>query len=306
MRNSKGYTGRNKPMPKVSSKWPAEVGKRLLREYTKDTKAFLENICTTGGDLVVAMDSLSYIEVESEEDYVTYEREFIDYTHMLSSCREMLISDGSEKTRETYVITMQNIHVPLYNVWTCRLKQYSARIRQSTKRISEWIERAIREAIGDDISWYFIALAELASDSNVCFKVCWCLMIPLKFACGYDLEMAITDRRLTRCLARQFQQLEKKPAADEISSAIELFETLGSFKKGNEIMEPINEASLRDVEEMAKVILRLRNEELFEVCLRKKLFPSCMYDWLIRQARNLSPPLLPCLIAYKSRTISEQ
>ena len=294
MRKSKGYTGKNKPMPKVSSKWPAEVGKRLLREYTKDTKVFLENICTTGGDLVVAMESLSYIEVESEEDYVTYEREFIDYTHMLCSCREMLLSDGSEKTRETYVITMQNIHVPLYNVWTCRLKQYSARIRQSTKRISEWIERAIREAIGDDISWYFIALAELASDSNVCFKVCWCLMIPLKFACGYDLEMAITDRRLTRCLARQFQQLEKKPAADEISSAIELFETLGSFKKGNEIMEPINEASLRDVEEM------------FEVCLRKKLFPSCMYDWLIRQARNLSPPLLPCLIAYKSRTISEQ
>jgi hypothetical protein len=302
MRNSKGYTGKNKPMPKVSSKWPAEVGKRLLREYTKDTKAFLENICTTGGDLVVAMESLSPIEVESEEDYVTYEREFIDYTHMLSSCREMLLSDGSEKTRETYVITMQNIHVPLYNVWTCRLKQYSARIRQSTKRISEWIERAIKEAIGDDISWYFIALAERVSD----FKICWCFMIPLKFACGYDLEMAITDRRLTRCLARQFQQLEKKPAADEISSAIELFETLGSFKKGNEIMEPINEASLRDVEEMAKVILRLRNEELFEVCLRKKLFPSCMYDWLIRQARNLSPPLLPCLIAYKSRTISEQ
>ena len=295
---------KNKPMPKVSSKWPVEVGKRLLREYTKDTKAFLENICTTGGDLVVAMESLSSIEVESEEDYVTYEREFIDYTHMLSSCREMLLGDGSEEVRRTYVLVMQYIHIPLYTVWTCRLKQYSARIRQSTKRISEWIERAIREAIGDDISWYLIALAELASD----FKVCWCFMIPLKFACGYDLEMAITDRRLTRCLARQFQQLEKKPGSRdyEISSAIELFETLGSFKKGNEIMEPINEAALLDVEEMAKVILRLRNEELFEVCLRKKLFPSCMYDWLIRQARNLSPPLLPCLIAYKSRTISEQ
>ncbi len=303
MRKSKGYTGRNKPMPKVGSEWPAEVGKHLLREYTKDTKAFLENICTTGGDLVVAMESLSSIEVESEEDYVTYEREFIDYTHMLSSCREMLISDGSEKTRETFVITMQNIHIPLYLVWSCRHKQYSARIRQSTKRIFEWIERAIKEAIGDDISWYFIAFAERVSD----FKICWCFMIPLKFACGYDLEMAITDRRLTRCLARQFQQLEKTGSGDyEISSAIELFETLGSFKKGNEIMEPINEASLRDVEEMAKVILRLRNEELFEVCLRKKLFPSCMYDWMIRQTRKLSPSLLPCLLAYKSRTISEQ
>ena len=303
MRNSKGYTGRNKPMPKVSSKWPAEVGKRLLREYIKDTKAFLENICTTGGDLVVAMESLSLIEVESEEDYVTYEREFIDYTHMLSSCREMLISDGSEKTRETYVMTMQNIHVPLYIVWTCRHKQYSARIRQSTKRISEWIERAIKEAIGDDISWYFIAFAERVSD----FKICWCFMIPLKFACGYDLEMAITDRRLTRCLARQFQRLEKNGSGDyEISSAIELFETLGSFKKGNEIMEPINEASLRDVEEMAKVILRLGNEELLEACLRKNLFPIGIYDWLIRQTRKLSPSLLPCLLAYKSRTISEQ
>ena len=303
MRNSKGYTGRNKPMPKVSSKWPAEVGKRLLREYTKDTKVFLENICTTGGDLVVAMESLSSIEVESEEDYVTYEREFIDYTHMLSSCREMLISDGSEKTRETFVLTMQNIHVPLYIVWTCRHKQYSARIRQSTKRISEWIERAIKEAIGDDISWYFIAFAERVSD----FKICWCFMLPLKFACGYDLEMAITDRRLTRCLARQFQRLEKNGSGDyEISSAIELFETLGSFKKGNEIMEPINEASLRDVEEMAKVILRLGNEELLEACLRKNLFPIGIYDWLIRQTRKLSPSLLPCLLAYKSRTISEQ
>ena len=87
MRNSKGYTGRNKPMPKVSSKWPAEVGKRLLREYTKDTKVFLENICTTGGDLVVAMESLSPIEVKREEDYVTYESEYADYTHMLCSCR---------------------------------------------------------------------------------------------------------------------------------------------------------------------------------------------------------------------------
>lgn len=303
MRNSKGYTGRNKPMPKVSSKWPVEVGKRLLREFTKDTKAFLENICTTGGDLVVAMESLSPIEVESEEDYVTYESEFIEYTHMLSSCREMLLSDGSEKTRETFVITMQNIHIPLYLAWSCRHKHYSARVRMSVKRISEWLERAIKEAIGDDISWYYIAFSELTPD----FNIYWSFMLPLKYACGYDLEMDLTNCRLTSCLDLQFQCLEGPGKGNyEISSAVELLELLGSFKKGNELMDPINEAALLNVEEMAKVILRLSNEELFEVCLRKKLFPSCMYDWMIRQTRKLSPSLLPCLLAYKSRTISEQ
>ena len=303
MRNSKGYTGRNKPMPTISPEWPVEIGKHLLREYTNDTKAFFENICTNGGDRNAAIESLGPIEVSCEEDYVTYESEYADYTHMLCSCREMLLGDGSEEVRRTYVLMMQNIHIPLYLVWSCRHKHYSARVRMSVKRISEWLERAIKEAIGDDISWYYIAFSELTLD----FNIYWSFMLPLKYACGYDLEMDLTNSRLTSCLDLQFQCLEGPCKGNyEISSAVELLELLGSFKKGNELMDPINEAALLDVEEMAKVVLRLGNEELLEACLRKNLFPIGMYDWLIRQARNLSPPLLPCLIAYKSRTISEQ
>ncbi|MBQ7614414.1 MAG: hypothetical protein IJU77_05170, partial [Butyrivibrio sp.] len=163
---------------------------------------------------------------------------------------------------------------------------------------------------GGDIAWFLENYGDQMSTFNDYLQI----LTLLKYSCGYDVSLDLTDRRVSAFFRERFEQIQRDKDRDrQISSAVEALELMEDFRNSDDVFCPNKgkelskdtEADRKKVRDDLKAIggtlVKLENEELLEVCLRKKLFPVSQSGLLMRKCRTQAVALLPCLIAYKNQ-----
>ena len=296
--------------PEGLYKYSREEAGQLIKVYTKYIKTVIECCCESGADAGKFISSLGTIKVVEDQDFVTYEAEYKAYVKMLISCKDMILDSGGEDSRLKLLITLMSQDAALYIIWTNRHKEYETAIRKAVRNIAAGLGKAVRQIIGGDIAWFLENYGDQMSTFNNYLQI----LTLLKYSCGYDVSLDLSDKRVSAFFRERFEQIQRDEDRDrQISSAVEALELMEDFRNADDVFCPDKEKEFsKDMEADRKkvrdglkaiggTLVKLENEELLEVCLRKKLFPVSQSGLLMRKCRTQAVALLPCLIAYKNQ-----
>ncbi len=276
-------------VPAIKPKMTVEEGKSLIREYTDYMKTVIECVVVAGGDIGELLLVQQPIEPENDQDYVTYEEEYRKYVKMLLSEKDLILSSKQKNIRSRLARFYLVENGGKYVVWTNRDKEHTNQVRAAAKRIGGGLGRVAYELIGDDIAGFLNGCDDIFS-----FKGLSSMLVLLKYSCKLRLRMDLSAEGGMSIFYRLFNNMCMHRGYDLESETMAAVESL-------EIMEELTGAQEKpeEVKAIADIIVKLGNEELLEVALRKKLLPMSLYEWLTRLVRAWSPALLPCMIAYR-------
>ncbi|MCR5094864.1 MAG: hypothetical protein K6B72_12930 [Lachnospiraceae bacterium] len=280
-----------------------EENRRVLRDYTFFLRVLYECRRDQPEKLELLINKTHFgFAQNSPEDFVTYEQEYENYIRTVTGMKSLFEIAAKNQTHPygNYCMMLLSVIASLYVVWTNRFGQASPKARGVIRKWIRELRRDFRKAAGRNI-WWFIRQLFAESTHRDVFDTMWAFFTLLRHVCGYDLKVDVTKPRELEIISQGFTK-EQTFTDQRIVKAIDGLEQLGDFIRTDTVFGYPGKyrKSCRMLEDIAERILKLDNEELLEVALRKRLIPPALYHRLMESAAEDGSKLMPCLIAYSA------